>query len=78
MKDLLYWQKLQLRDKICKIQIDELSVQENYELQGENLFKLGFSEIDAKYPDDTYVGVHRLDGWKRAEKEYELNLHLNT
>lgn len=66
MKDLYYWQRLQLRDRICQINIEDLSEEQNWELQGENLYKLGFNEIEAKYPSDTYVGNHRLNGWKRA------------
>jgi hypothetical protein len=63
MKKLIYWQRLQLRDEICKIRIDELSEERNYELQGQMLFKLGFNEIEAKYPSDTWVGGLRLSGY---------------
>jgi hypothetical protein len=66
MKDLIYYQKLELRNAVCKIMIDGLSPKENYELQGQNMYKLGFNEYEAKYPNDTYVGTHRLDGWKEA------------
>jgi len=70
MEKLHYYQKLQLRDKICEIYIEELSEEQNWQLQGENLYKLGFNEFEAKYPNDTYVGTHRLNGWKHAFNSY--------
>lgn len=31
--------------------------------------RFGFSEMEAKYPYDTYAGVLRLDGWHEAMSE---------
>ncbi len=67
MKNLIHHQRIELRDAICHIMIDRLSDKENYELQGRNMFKLGFSDFEAKYPSDTYVGTHRLDGYKAQQ-----------
>jgi len=66
MEKLHYWQRLRLRDDICRIKIENLTEEQNWELQGEVLYKLGFDESDAKYPNDTYVGNHRLNGWEHA------------
>ena len=66
--DLLYYKQLELRNLICNINLDEFSDEENWELQGSILFRLGFNQWDSKYPSDTYVGVSRLKGW-----EYEKN-----
>lgn len=79
MKKLHYWQRLQLRDKICQINIEDLSEEQNWELQGENLYKLGFNEIDAEYPKDTKIGTFRLSGWKRGlstSEQHKTTKHL--
>lgn len=69
MKKLIYYQELELRDSICKILISGLTDIGNWELQGRNMYLLGFDVNEARYPTDTYVGQHRLDGYLKMEKE---------
>ncbi len=77
MEKLIYYQRLQLRDKICQIKVDDLTDIENLELQGRILYKLGFNEIQSEYPSDTYVGVHRREGWEVAKSDYEESITLD-
>lgn len=42
---------------------------ENLRKQGAAMARFGFSEMEAKYPYDTYAGVLRLDGWHEAMSE---------
>lgn len=67
MSKLIYWQKLELRDKICKIHVTDISEHDNYRMQGYMLGVLGFSQFEAHYPDDTWVGNLRLKGWQDAK-----------
>ena len=65
--DLVYYQKLELRDKICNIKIDDVSETDNYRLQGYILKQCGFTAHEAHYPDDTWVGTNRLIGWRNGK-----------
>ena len=81
MKNLIYYQKLQLRDKLCKITIDELSEENTWELQGMLLRQTGFNEQEAKYPSDTHVGVSRLKGFMDTAldlKDWEINWNISA
>ena len=62
------YQRNELKEKVCRINIVGMSEKDNYELQGDILFKLGFSKTESKYPSDTYVGSHRLNGWINSKK----------
>jgi len=69
MKQLYYHQTLELQRAICSINLESLSEVENWELQGRIMAQVGFSKIEAKFPHDTYVGTHRLNGWKQVSSK---------
>lgn len=69
MEQLAYWQKLELRNKICRIKLNNFTEEQNWEFQGEMLYRFGFTECESKYPNDTMVGTHRLNGWQRKRRQ---------
>ena len=71
MKGITGYDKVQLIKQVCEIEIENMDDINNWELQGRIMFLTGICEIEAKYPRDTYVGSHRLDGWKKEEIEKE-------
>lgn len=62
------FQRDALRNAICLGCYDGtriVSSNENFRLQGEMLARCGFSRMDARHPNDTWVGALRLEGWQR-------------
>lgn len=66
--DLIYYQQLEIRDEICSMKFDWMTDVELYKMQGEILAQLGFSKYDAHYPNDTWVGTLRREGWEKVNK----------
>lgn len=68
LRALRYHERIALRDGVCHAVFDLDDEKENYRQQGQMLARLGFDEHDAHYPDDTWVGTLRLEGFRKQHK----------
>ncbi len=69
-QSLSHRELLDLRNKICDLHLSD-DVHQKYRLQGTVMAAIGLSEYIAHYPNDTWVGVLRAEGWKKEKAKYE-------
>lgn len=77
ISDMLYYEKMQVRDAICKLVLRE-TVEDNYLAQGWVMRAVCLTENEATYPDDTWVGTLRGQGWRNRDGELERRAQIGA